>query len=346
MATSEQTAKEQKKYTSGYYNGNRWPIQISIARFNVTLTLQPNEFILDTAGRKINDPFFDRFVLPNRLSRELSDTPVPQILVPPVTAATTAPVVNDGQAVRAVTEFTTDAKGIRRPVIPPPRMIQPQAANQPSYRGMTMDEARKAGFIRKVREVPEDYGVTDNSSATPPRLPPPMRYAMDTDQPAVPKAEEALPTKLQQALPKNEAGERSKMQQALKAAAVVNEKLDSETGFMAAIKDVPSGLGIKVGTPVNAALVSESTAPSASAGDEPLPAPDLSESEPLPAPPDEEEPVIPEPTVKPAQPPPRPKFICAECGQTFHKRPELVGHAKKEHPEKVAAIMMPYPSGS
>jgi hypothetical protein len=67
--------------TSGYYNGEKWPIQLVLSRLNITLNIQPGEFILGRDKRKINDPLFEVFV-DHGLSRELSDVPVPINSVP------------------------------------------------------------------------------------------------------------------------------------------------------------------------------------------------------------------------------------------------------------------------
>lgn len=62
----------------GYYNGAMWPIQIVLSKLNITLTLEPGQFICDSTGRKFNDPLFEPFAKHERmLKRELSDVPVP-----------------------------------------------------------------------------------------------------------------------------------------------------------------------------------------------------------------------------------------------------------------------------
>src|SRR5437879_6083420 len=68
--------------TIGFYNGNHWPIQLVISKLNLTLTLQSGEYILDSKGRKINDPFFETFADHKQLMREVSDQHVPIISVP------------------------------------------------------------------------------------------------------------------------------------------------------------------------------------------------------------------------------------------------------------------------
>jgi len=330
-------------YTSGYFNSKSWPIQLVVSRYNVTLYLPPGEFIRDKQKRKINDPFFEVYVKGGTLSRETSDKPVP-ILTVPVVTVTQGPV-NDGQSVRSVTEFTTDAKGQKQPVIPLPIASSEQSINKPAFIGMSMDEAKRAGLIRKVREVPEDYGVPDNNSASPPRTPPPLKFAMDTDQPARPSAP-LPPPQLPPppaAVPVARTAARKQMQEQLRKGAEETAALDTETGFMnVAMQNIPAGVGLaqpEVASPASAPEPVE----------EPLPSPNIAAvDEALPSPPEEseteEQALVPQPTVKPARVPPRAnKYACMECGQTFKLRPELVGHAKREHADKVAAILAPYP---
>lgn len=330
-------APEGQTFTTGYYNSKSWPIQLVVSRYNVTLYLPPGEFIRDKQKRKINDPFFEVYVKGGTLARETSDKPVP-VLTVPVVVAVQGPV-NDGQSVRSVTEFTTDAKGQKQPVIPMPKPSSEQSINKPAFVGMSMDEAKKMGLIKKVREVPEDYGVTDNSSATPPRTPPPLKIAVDTDQPARPSAPvvqtSAPPPPA--AIPVARTPARKQIQEQLKKGAVEAEALDSETGFLnVALQNIPANVGLAQPEVVSAPEPVEET----------LPSPNLEET--LPAPPEletEEEPIaVPAPTVKPARVPPRPnKYACMDCGQTFKLRPELVGHAKREHPDNITAILAAYP---
>lgn len=327
---TKEVLSENTTNVSGYYNGNRWPIQLVVSRLNVTLHLQPGDFILDKQKRKINDPFFELYTKPNQLSREVSDKAVPIISVPAVSASTT-PMTPDGQAVRAVMEFTRDSRGVKQPVIPPPRVMEDQSVNKPPITAMTMDQARQLGLIRKVREVPEDYGVTDTNSASPPRTPPAIKYAMDTDQPARPQGD--IPKQLKAAVPRNVAQERTQIQKQLAEAEAATEMLDSESGFLnVATKNIPSDTGISVGTPVAEQSVDDS-----------LPAPNLESDEALPAPTEEEEMPIPEQKVKPAVVPSKGRFACMECAESFKFRPELVGHAKRKHPDKINVILAAYP---
>lgn len=332
-------APEGQTYTTGYYNGKSWPIQLVVSRFNATLYLPPGEFIRDKQKRKINDPFFEVYVKGGTLARETSDQPVPLLTVP-VMAAPVA-VINDGQSVRSVTEFTTDAKGQKQPVIPQPKLAVEQSINKPAFVGMSMDEAKKMGLIRKVREVPEDYGVPDNSSATPPRTPPPLKFAVDTDQPARPSAPLPPPPPIAPpVIPAAKSPARKQLQEQLRTGAQETAALDTETGFLnVAMQNIPSNVGLAQPD------ISASSVPPVIES-EALPSPNLDEV--LPAPVEEEgeetQPV-PQQTVKPVRVPPRTsKYICLDCAKTFKMRPELVGHAKKEHPERVAVLLAPYPS--
>jgi len=248
--------------------------------------------------------------------------------------------VNDGQSVRSVTEFTTDAKGQKQPVIPLPKPSSEQSINKPAFIGMSMDEAKKAGLVRKVREVPEDYGTPDNSSASPPRTPPPLRIAMDTDQPARPTAPvlPPQPPPPPVAVPVARTAARKQMQEQLQKGAAETAALDTETGFMnVAMQNIPAGVGLAQPEVTTPGPEAQETLPGPVGVDEVLEAPPELETE--------EQATIPAPTVKPVKVPVRPnKYACMECGQTFKMRPELVGHAKKMHPEQVAAVLAPYPA--
>lgn len=335
-------APENQSYTSGFYNSKSWPIQLVVSRYNVTLYLPPGEFIRDKQKRKINDPFFEVYVKGGTLARETTDKPVPILTVPVATAAVGP--VNDGQSVRSVTEFTTDAKGLKQPVIPMPKPSSEQSLNKPAFVGMSMDEAKKMGLIKKVREVPEDYGVPDNNSAAPPRTPPPLKIAVDTDQPARPTAP-LVQTNVPPppvAMPVARTAARKQLQDQLRKGADETAALDTETGFMnVAMNNIPPGVGLaqpEISAPVHEPIMESDV----------LPAPDIDGDESLPAPPEEadseESASVPQPTVKPARVPIRSnKYACMECGQTFKLRPELAGHAKREHPEQVAAVLAPYP---
>jgi len=330
----------------GYYNGNRWPIQLVVSKLNITLTLEPGKYILDRAGRKINDPYFEVFADRKQLHRELSDKPVPVITIPVV-----APVVQPtGQAnpVRAVTEWKRDERGVRMPVLtqPQPAQAQPQAlpdaviaSASESVRPMSMDEARKLGLVRKVREVPEDYGVNDTTGLPPGGIPK-MRYSID---PGVNKPQPPLPKEML-SLPKDDPNRatRAPLVSSLAQGARVPAPEEQSTNPFSntAVLNGPANSPIVAGTP-------EPIVESADSGPEPeIADPEGIEPEVLPMP--EVDMPIPARRVQPAQPPlrqmtPKNKFMCAACQQPFQFRSQLVKHAQAKHPDRLNAILANYP---
>lgn len=326
----------------GYYNGNRWPIQLVISKLSITLHLQPGEYILDRHGRKINDPFFEVYANSKQLQREISDKPVPMIRVP--IAVTSVAPRSDGLSVHSVTEFTQDKQGVRHPVMSKPRDVPEQPVNKPSVVAMSMEEARRAGFIRKVREVPEDYGVTDTDGA-PLRMAdvPKIKYAID---PSMTKRPADLPKELLQ-MPAEMAAQRQPLLTELKKAEATNAKLDSATGFLnTVVRTAPPDAPVTVGKP--APLAESAPVPEVPPPAEesiPLPEPEvdeLPEGESLPPVPTEE--TVPVPTDDAA---PAPKldspFVCSVCGSDHKFRAQLKQHARAKHPDQIEVIMAPYP---
>lgn len=334
MATSEQETTQ----VLGYFNGNRWPIQLVISRFNCTLHLKPGEFVLDRKGRKINDPFFEAYANTKQLKREVADKQVPIIRVP--LAANTPPTVPasqcDGQAVRSVTEWKVDVKGHRQPVIPEPKALPPQAVNKPSVKPMSMEQARAAGFIGKQRIVPEDYGATD-TEGMPPSNPPPIKVSLDS---TMNKGVKPLPQELLAEAP----ADRAPMVQSLQAAASVEVE---SGGFMNAVtQHAPPTVPIQAGrAPAAVPPPSETPLPQP-ALKEAVPEPPLEEmepeSEPVPRLPQKQA-VIPPQAPRPVTP--RDRYVCIACGKPFQFRSQLVNHAKTTagHAQMLDAIMAPYP---
>jgi hypothetical protein len=338
MSTAQ---SEQPKLTStvGYYNGNKWPIHLVISELGVTLHLKSGEFILDKQGRKINDPFFDKYAKPLQLSKEVSrNGQVPLIVVPPLTPASLA--ARPAHSVTAVTKFTAD----RKPIMPTPRPAPPAlAVNTPTHKGMSVEEARRLGLIGgAVREVPEDYGVTDTSGRpVDVNHAPPIRYAMEST-PRIRQAE-ALPEGLTQIDDKVDPSQMSarqtlvgSMAKAASSAAIV----ESPTGFMnqATLHDAAQ-------PPTPAPAVQPQTVKDI---EEPLPQPNIfsaDQVQPAPAPvkmrpPKANAPVVPAqpPAAKNAKP-----FVCNVDGKDFRYRSQLETYAKRKYPDKIAEILAPYP---
>lgn len=350
----------------GYYNGARWAIQIVVSRFNVTLTLKPGEYLLDRQGRKINDPYFEVFANNKQLARELSDVDVPILHVPVVTNASIA--TQPSNPVHSVTQWTRDAKGHRQPVLPGSRPPAPapeplpssilsttaSATSANSVRPMTMDEARRQGLVRKVREVPEDYGIND-TTGLPPAGMPKMRYATDS---SMLKPAPALPKELLE-LPSGDANNptRSQIVQGLQQSSKtpVPELAPAHPFANAGTANAPEGSQLTAGIP---AQLQESVAPTPPgepvgelmAGaplpeypavdepplDEPLPEPVFAQD----APPDQDAP----PAAVPLRPLTAPEgYRCAACGVGFKFRSMLQKHAVAKHAGKVNVIMQQYP---
>ena len=361
----------QMTQVAGYYNGNKWPIQLVISRYNLTLHLQPSEYILAKNGqvekpadttayvfneglwhRKINDPFFEAYASTKQLKRELVDKPVSVVLIPIQEAqAPQMPVVCDGQAVRCVTEWRKDSRGLRQPVIPMPRVSPPQAVNKTTVTSMSLEEARKRGFVGKTRMVPEDYGLTD-TDGTPPSNAPRIRYSIDShmNKPVAPLPEE-LTQVVEKDVPPEQAALKRQLQSQLRTASAHTPAAESPTGFLnAATSMAPAGTGMRTGkaTPLPAA------APEAE-----LPAPELEEppiEEAEAVPQEQEEQVqeeqgvaeeVPAPVPqRPAilrQPTPRNKYVCAACRKPFPFRSQLKRHAEQQHANMVPQILAPYP---
>lgn len=152
----------------GYFNPNTWPIQVAISELNLSVPLQPMEYILDRSGRKINDPILEPYVGPKMLQRETSNKPVNILRIP------TRPVPVADPRAHPIGQGFKDARGKWQPPAPAdpnsPITGQPPApsASKSSVTGMSIEEARKRGFIGKQRIVPEDYGM-DETAGSPQR---------------------------------------------------------------------------------------------------------------------------------------------------------------------------------
>ena len=356
--------------TVGYYNGNRWPIQLVISKFNVTLTLRPGEYLLDRQGRKVNDPYFDVFVANKQLHCEISTTPVPVILIPEASVQHRAP--QNTSPVHAVTEWKRDNRGVRQPVMPkavtetvqPPVQASTVESTSDSVRPYTMEEARRAGLVRKVREVPEDYGVTD-TTGLPPSSIPPIKHSID---PTMLKPQAPLPKELLGGLPKDDPNRQMRVQlvQQLKTSpAPVNESSPFGNAGATALTSPTSPLQAGAPQPVvpqPVAVLPMPELPEPPVDDfaeDQLPAEEIVEGQeelPEPAPAKtavtqtRPAPQAPSQTAARAAKPPlqamasKSRFVCMACGQPHKFRSQLQAHAESKHPERAKAIMAPYPA--
>lgn len=349
--------------TVGFFNGHKFPIHLSISALNLTLRLEPGEYIVDRQQRKINDPYLENYAGKGQLSKEVSKKPVPVLSIPRFNA--TRPATGES-SVREVTEFTEDAGKVRRPLLPAPRTEPAPAENVSSFRAMSMDEARRNGFVHKTREVPENFGAEE--SMTGPKGPiPEIKYATDMG-----------PSGRKTALPKT----------------VVQPTLKATVPLKAATK--PKALPAPAAPPpapvaTKPAAKPATTKSSAARPPAPLrraavtPAPPLDESSPfgnkvvsdLPPPNLEEaEPNLEseeesndaeqavaqmgdeqaeeqpegdqEETAESEQPEGTPEpqsFVCLKDGKVFGKREQLVTHIQANYPRQMKALMEAYPEG-
>lgn len=348
MSNTMQPSTAQRTYTVGYYNPNRWSVQIVVSSINVTLMLKEGEFILDKQGRKINDPVFDAYVKGKHLAKEESTTPVPLIAIPVVKAGQASPTST--HSVTAGTRFTTNTKGQRvpdllsvnsSPAVPPPQ-------DKPSILSMSVEEARRLGLIPKTREVPESYGVTDTTGA-PPKDAPPIRYAVDSNRGQKPAP---LPKDLLETTGVDPAtvGVRSGLIATMRRGVQQAPLMATETGFLAEAKENLARAGISPASgepeelpepedldmlptdpdadtvkiyagkpgenaePLQASVLSEAEESALSAGE----GSDDASKEGLP-------------------------YVCSADGKAFRYRSRLNDYVRRKYPDQAEQLMKPYP---
>jgi hypothetical protein len=336
MSNAQSTATTS---TIKYFNGNRWPIHLVISELNVTLHLKPGEPIQDVLGRNINDSFFDKYTRPLQLSKEISKNgPVPLIAIPrPKLTAENSTA--SAHSVHGVSNFSIDSKGQRQPVIPPQKPVVVPAANSSSLMAMSVEEARRRGFIGRAREVPEDYGVTDTSGRpVDVSQAPPIKYAMESTPKL--RQSETLPAELLQTdgLNSAQASVAQKLVSSLSQAASSN--VESPTGFMnqTTVTNPP--------TPIQAQPPVQDSAPEP---EDELPAPNIFNQAQIAAPETPVEPAAPKPAktakapVRAAAPKDLKEFVCSVDGESFRYRSQLKSYAEKQHPQRVEEILAPYP---
>lgn len=144
----------------GYFNGNAYPIQINISSLGMSYTLAPGEYITATDDKgakvKINDPIFDGYLGKARLSKEiLKDRKVNIYRVISRDARGQVPSFQ-GLPISKDPEGKTVL-----PVVPP--TTSTGGPNLP-YRAMSMEDAYKAGVIRRPR-INESKGLKETDGA-------------------------------------------------------------------------------------------------------------------------------------------------------------------------------------
>lgn len=167
----------------GYFNPNPYRVNVAISELNMSVQLEPMEFILERGtNRKINDPLLDKYVGYKMLSPELSNGPVPVVNIPRIpTPQASLHVV--GQGVRGPDgKWALPAPGAQQT---PQSMVQvPPSVSKPSVAAMSMEEARRRGFVGKVKLVDENYGAAETDGApTRGDAIPRIKYAMESRAP-------------------------------------------------------------------------------------------------------------------------------------------------------------------
>ncbi len=161
--SSTAVAEQETTNVVGYFNPNTWKVQVAISELNMAITLEPMGYIEDQRKRKYNDPLLERFVGPKMLQKELSDKPVPIRRITPVQV-----VASDARK-HVVGQGQRDERGKWQPPSPNQTVTVTGAptasASNPSVQGMSIEEAKKRGFIGKQRIVPEDYGADETAGA-------------------------------------------------------------------------------------------------------------------------------------------------------------------------------------
>lgn len=182
------TEQPQTTLVKGYFNPNPYRVNVSISELNISFPLEPQQFVkVRGTGQKVNDPIFDRFVGAKMLSPELSDKPVPVIRIPVVApAAPVQPGYVVGQGHKDKTGKWVPPVAAAQPAPPAPASpdARPVVANHPSIKGMSIEEARRLGFIGKQRIVDENYGAaeTDGVPQQGANIPP-IKYSIEAPAP-------------------------------------------------------------------------------------------------------------------------------------------------------------------
>ena len=165
----------------GYFNPNPYRVNVSISELGgMSVQLGPMEFIMDRkTNRKINDPLLDKYVGYKMLSPELSNAPVPVVMIPRMQAPQPSMHVVT-QGVRGA-----DGKWQVGEQAPEQSMVKvPPTVSKPSVSAMSIEEARRRGFIGKAKLVDENYGAAETDGApTRGDAIPRIKYAMESQAP-------------------------------------------------------------------------------------------------------------------------------------------------------------------
>jgi hypothetical protein len=320
--------------TTGYFNGNKYPLTINSNALALNITLQPGGYICERGpdgkmdGQRINDPRLDGFLQPGGLTKQLGD---PTALV----------LLN-----------TTGGKGIGVSAAPwkPQPMPQQRAINpvQQVQRAPTnvlvSDRKQPGGIMPPKPHAPSDKGsagFTGGPMAKKPELP---GFTPTGINPAV------------RAFPGREGVAEAEARNVIRRARPPIEGPDAEDGLSA--KNAP--YVDEIVTP-GALRRQQEAAPKPPAG-----GPRVTITTPVGAPPKEPAPVVltdatvkipesdvyegadlPDPTVPDAPAPAalpeaQKKFVCAADGKSYTRFDNLKKYVLKTYPDRADELLAPY----
>src|SRR5512137_823000 len=188
----------------GYFNPNEYPLQLSLAEFNMVLQLPAKAYVVDRTGRLVNDPVLDRFVGKGKLARASDQKQQVEItLLRPVNDPSPVPAAHQHSVSQAQRFDTKDGRVVAvNPVNTAPQPATPPPQSYNPVKGMTIEQAKKLHLIKPTKPVPEDFGADESTGA--PKAGqeiPTIKYATDTvrgRKPAPLPAELAQPATPQQ----------------------------------------------------------------------------------------------------------------------------------------------------
>lgn len=299
-------------YVKKYFNPHTYPVQLAISELNQVLHVPPREAVRDSRNTAINDPLLDRFVGPQGLQPEISSTPVPVVRL---TARATPVVSNSGYVVgqghKDVTGRWVPPTSAAVPAAAAAAKVQTPSGSTPlsvreSVRGMSIEEAKKRGFIGKAqRIIPEDYG-TDETTGAPlaGKDIPEIRVSMESRPQAVNAQGAPLPAELTQGVTPTVAPLLASM------AAAAQQNTEASVPAIAEQAPVTQEAVRRVAEVVVPSRVVASPGPV-------LPPPNLEPPPPVPA-------TVSEMT-----------YTCGGCGKTFKSEAWLRKHVASKHRDRL-----------
>lgn len=367
----------------GFQNNNGWPLNLQISELNMTLVVQPGAWVLDRAGRRVNDPLLNQYTAKGLLTRaegescpvvnlaENAATGQPGAVAQPITRE--APQDRGQHAVREATEFKVDpATNQSVPSLKPTQNVPIPDASKASIHGYSIEDAKRLSLVRPTVDVPEDFGADesdgvpragqeiptikiarDKAPINPKKLKPLPAELTETDDPA----KQALVTSLQNAAqntnPDAENATAAAMQSAMNAmestpapAVPAPQPVAQEPKIVTATPTPPPADPNAQTEIMEKEPVNETAAPGPQNLDSPASTAPLGGTTTFPEPVLEDDSPAPEVEAQPAKPVQTSKTntkVCSVCSATFKYRSQLKQHAQRKHPDQVDEILAPYP---